>query len=310
MIKKIIYFSVIPAFIGILVSLSSCMTSKTAQSVILDDDVYYSNATANEMVVASQIVQEGRAYSDYVSDEELYGDTYRNYGYTDYAARINRFRPYHPSLSYYNSIYGFNYDPFFSPYYFPYSYYGSTGVNIGIGINNGFFSYNPWRFNGFNQGFNFWGPYSFYNPYNSIGFWGGNFNRGNFNRGFYSGIYSSPAFTSPNYRARPSRAEDNSPAGRIGMPGTVIRDNSGNIIQPRGRAERYGSEQGSGNSPSRPQPSTRPARVNQSPPARPSQPDRIYSAPRQDNGSGSRSSQPSNNNGGGSSSGPRPARGN
>jgi hypothetical protein len=99
----------------------------------------------------------------------------------------------------------------------------------------------------------------------------------------------------------------------IGAPGSIIRDNSGNIIQSRGRAERYGVEPGTGSTPARTtQPSTRPARVNQSPPARTTQPERIYTAPRQDNGSGSgsRSSQPSNNSGGGSSSGPRPSRGN
>jgi hypothetical protein len=95
----------------------------------------------------------------------------------------------------------------------------------------------------------------------------------------------------------------------IGVPGSIVRDNSGNIIQSRGRAERYGAERGTGSSTTRTQPAIRPDRVNQSPPQRPSQPERIYTAPRQDNGSGSRSSQPSNN-GGGSSSGARPQRGN
>jgi hypothetical protein len=313
MIKKIFYFSALHAFIGVAVGLSSCMSTKTAQTTVPEDDVYYSNAKAKEIVVAEQVIREEKPASDYVTEEELYGDTYSNYGYTDYTSRINRFRGYHPSLSYYNSIYGYNYDPFFSPSYFPYSYYGSPGINIGIGINSGFYSYNPWRYYGYNYGSNFWGPYSYYNPYNSFGFGGGNFYGGNYNRGYYSGIYSSPAFTSPNYRARPSRAGDNIPMERgavIGAPGSIIRDNSGNIIQSRGRAERYGVQQGTGSSPTRTQPTARPDRVSQSPPARTTQPERIYTAPRQDNGSGSRSSQPSNNNGGGSSSGPRPSRGN
>jgi len=315
MIKRIINFSALHAFIVIAVGLSSCMSTKTAQTTVPEDDVYYSNAKAKEIVVAERVIREEKPASDYVTEEELYGDTYSNYGYTDYTSRINRFRGYHPSLSYYNSIYGYNYDPFFSPSYFPYSYYGSPGINIGIGINSGFYSYNPWRYYGYNYGSSFWGPYSYYNPYNSFGFGGGNFYGGNYNRGYYSGVYSSPAFTSPNYRARPSRAGDNIPMERgavIGAPGSIIRDNSGNIIQSRGRAERYGVEPGNNGTPTRTQPAARPDRVNQSPPARTTQPERIYTAPRQDNGSGSRSSQPSNNNGGGggSSSGPRPSRGN
>lgn len=315
MIKKIIYFSAIHAIIGLTIGLSSCMSTKIAQTTVPEDDVYYSNATAKEIVVVERIIREERPVSDYVTGEELYGDTYSNYGYSDYTSRINRFRGYHPSLSYYNSIYGFNYDPFFSPSFFPYSYYGSPGINIGIGFNSGFFSYNPWRFYGNNFGSNFWGPYSYFNPYNSFGFGGGNFiGGGNFNRGNFSGIYSSPSFASPNYRSRPTRPGDNTPMGRgtvIGAPSSIVRDNSGNIIQSRGRAERYGLEPGTGSTPTRTQPTTRPARVDQSPPTRATQPGRIYTAPpRQDNGSGSRSSQPSNNNGGGSSNGPRPSRGN
>jgi len=313
MSKKIIYLSALHAFILIAAGLSSCMSTKTAQTTVPEDDVYYSNAKAKEIVVAEQVVREEKQASDYVTEEELYGDTYGNYGYTDYTSRINRFRGYHPSLSYYNSIYGYNYDPFFSPSFFPYSYFGSPGINIGIGINSGFYSYNPWRYYGYNYGSSFMGPYSFYNPYNYYGFGAGNFYGGNYNRGYYSGIYSSPAFTSPNYRARPSRAGDNIPMERgavIGAPGSIIRDNSGNIIQSRGRAERYGVQQGAGSTPARTQPGVRPDRVSQSPPARTTQPERIYTAPRQDNGSGSRSSQPSNNSGGGSSSGPRPSRGN
>jgi hypothetical protein len=313
MIKKIVYFSIMHAFLGFTLGLTSCMSTKNVQSAITEDDVYYSNASAREIVLAGQVVSEQKPLDNYVTEEELYGGTYSNYGYSDYTSRINRFRGYHPSLSYYNSIYGYNYDPFFSPSFFPYSYFGSPGINLGIGINSGFYSYNPWRFQGFNHGSNLWGPYSYFNPYNSFGFGGGNFNRRNFNRGFYSGIQSSPSFTGPNYRARPTRAGDNTPVGRgtvIGAPGSIIRDNSGNIIQSRGRAERYGEETGRGTTPTRTQAPARPARVDQRPPARPSQPERTYIAPRQDNGSGSRSSQPSNNNGGGGSGGARPSRGN
>lgn len=314
--KRIIYYSAF--YFAVIIGFSSCMSTKVAQVNDNDDDVYYSKAKAKEYVVAERVIREEKPSSDYVTDEELYGDTYSRYGYSDYTSRINRFRGYNPSLDYYNSIYGYNYDPFYSPSYYPYSYFGSPSINIGIGINSGFYSYNPWRYYGYNYGYNygsnFWGPYSYYNPYNNYGYGGGGYNRG-----YYSGIYSSPAFVSPNYRARPTRSGDNTASERgsvIGSPGSIIRDNSGNIIQSRGRAERYGDE---GNTRPNPntratQPAARPARVNQSPPQRPAQPERINTAPRQDNsGSNSgRSSAPSNsgNSRGGSSGGARPTRGN
>jgi hypothetical protein len=169
MIKKIIYFSALHAFIVVAVGLSSCMSTKTVQTTVPEDDVYYSNAKAKEIVIAEPVVREEKQSSDYVTEEELYGDTYGYYGYTDYTSRINRFRGYHPSLTYYNSIYGYNYDPFFSPSFFPYSYFGSPAINIGIGLNSGFYGYNPWRYYGYNYGSSFMGPYSFYNPYNYYG---------------------------------------------------------------------------------------------------------------------------------------------
>lgn len=315
MTKKIIYFSVLHA--AIIIGLSSCMSTRTAQVSAQDDDVYYSNAQAKEIIVSERVINEERPSSDYVTDEELYGDTYSRYGYTDYTSRINRFRGYNPSLDYYNSIYGYNYDPFFSPSYYPYSYFGSPSINIGIGLNSGFYSYNPWRYYGYNYGYNygsnFWGPYSYYNSYNNYGYGGGNYNHG-----YYSGIYSSPAFVSPNYRSRPSKSGENATFERgavIGQPGGIVRDNSGNIIQSRGRAERYGEEANTRPSTTRStQPSARPARVSQSPQQRPAQPERIYTAPRQDNSGSSsgRSSAPSSGgrSSGGSSGGARPTRGN
>lgn len=308
MTKKIIYFSVLHA--AIIIGLSSCMSTRTAQVSAQDDDVYYSNARAKEIIIAERASRQETSSSDYVTDEELYGDTYSRYGYTDYTSRIYRFRGYNPALNYYNSIYGYNYDPFFSPSYYPYSYFGSPSINIGIGLNSGFYSYNPWRYYGYNYGSNFWGPYSYYNPYSYYGFGGGNYNRG-----YYSGIYSSPAFVSPNYRSRPSRSGENTTFERgavIGQPGSIIRDNSGNIIQSRGRAERYGDEAGTRTSTRPTQQTTRPARVSQSPPQRPAQPERIYTAPRQDNSGSGRSSEPSSSgrSSSGSSGGARPSRGN
>ena len=316
MIRKTIYFSALHAILIVTVGLSSCVTTKTADLIDQDDDVYYSVAQAKEaapVVYANEPVAKDQ---DYVTEDELYGDRYNGLGYgTDYTSRFNRFRRFSPYLGYYNSLYGFNYyDPFFNGAYYPYnSYLNGPFVGLNLSFGSGFFYDNPWRSYGFGYGSSFWGPYSYYNTWNPYGMRGGLYNRG-----FYSGIYSSPAFSAPNYRSRPNRAVDNLGIDRgsvIGNPGgVIIKDANGNVIQSRGRAERYGDEirnnpSGNRTSTSRPQSGTRPARVNQTPPQRVSQPERIYSAPR-DNGSSSRGGSSSPSNGGGSSGGARPSRGN
>ena len=309
--KKFIHLLAIPSIL----LLGSCASPKIAQLNDSNDDVYFSNATAREADPVIFAKKEDIRSSDYVTDDQLYGDSYSNYGYyTDYTSRFNRFRTYAPSLGYYNSLYGNNFDPFFSNSYFPSSYFGVSSFHMGIGLGYGAYNYNPWRNYGYNYGYgyNFWGPYSYYNSFNQYAFGNGNGYYG----GNYSGIYSSPAFNSPNYRPRPSRSTDNLIIDRgsvIGGPGGVIyKDPNGKIIS-RGRAERYGDQvQPNSSSGTRNQPVTKPARVSQSEPQRVSQPERIYTAPpqRQDSGSGSRSNPaPSNNNGGGSSSS-RPSRGN
>lgn len=318
MIKKFIHLFAIPSIL----LMGSCASTKTAQMTDQNDDVYYSIAKAREVVVVEQAQPEQKRSADYVTEDELYGDSYRDYGYmSDYTSRIYRFRNYSPSLGYYNSLYGYNYDPFYSSSYYPYNYYGSPSINIGIGIGSGFYNYNPWRYYGYNYGSNYWGPYSYYNNMNPYGY-GGGFYGGLYNGGNYGVGYNNPIYTSPNYRPRPSRSADNISYDRgnvIGNPGgVIIKDANGNLIQSRGRAERYGDGARVNTSPngnstsstSRPQPTARPERVNQSPPPRAAQPERIYTAPSQD-----RSSSPSNNSGGGnsgggSSSGPRPSRGN
>lgn len=313
MIKKIIYLFALPSIL----ILGACATNKTAMQADQNDDVYYSVAQAKEYEVVQVIPKEKRS-ADYVTDEELYGDGYsRNYGYeTDYTSRFYRFRNYSPSLGYYNSLYGYNYDPYFNNSFYPYSYYGSQ--NIYIGIDRGYYNYNPWRYYGYNYGSNFWGPYSYYNTWNPYGY-GGGYYGGNYNRGYYGGVYNNPNYTSPNYRPRPSRTGDNIYTDRgsvTGGSGAIIKDGNGNVIQSRGRAERYGDEVRANpnattprSSNTRPQTSPRPERVSQSPPQRVSQPERINNAPSQDSGS-QRSSSPSNNNGGNSTGGARPTRGN
>ncbi|WP_291402309.1 hypothetical protein [Daejeonella sp.] len=316
--KKILPLLAIP----FIIFMGSCATTKTAQIIDQDDDVYYSVAKAKEYVPQTIVQNEEKRTKEYVTEENLYGDAIDNYGYyNDYASRFNRFGTYAPSLGYYNSLYGYNYDPFFNNLYFPNSYLGmgsyNLGFGMGLGMGFGGFNYNPWRPFGFNYGFgsNFWGPYSFYNPFNSYAFGYGNGYYG----GAYAGLYSSPAFNTPNYRSRPGRGSDNLTIDRgsvIGRPNTVgTRDANGNVV-PRSRTERYGvqTQPNAGatqNSGTRTQQVNRPERVNQNPPQRVAQPERIYTAPpRQDSGSGSRSTPaPSNNNGGGSSSA-RPSRGN
>jgi hypothetical protein len=315
MIKKFIHLLAIPSILF----LGSCASTKIAQLTDSNDDVYYSIAKAREVDPVIFVNKEETRSSNYVTADELYGDSYSDYGYyNDYTSRFNRFRTYAPSLGYYNNLYGNNFDPFFSNSYFPSSYFGGSSFNIGLGLGYGAYNYNPWRNYGYNYGFNygygynFWGPYSYYNSFNSYAFGNGNGYYG----GNYSGIYSSPAFNSPNYRPRPTRSTDNLINDRgsvIGVPAGVInKDPNGNIIS-RGRADRYGDQaQPNTTSSTRNQPVAKPSRVNQNQPQRVSQPERIYTAPpqRQDSGSSSRSNPaPSNNNGGGSSS-PRPSRGN
>jgi hypothetical protein len=315
MLKKIIYLLAIPSILF----LGSCASTKTAQLNDQNDDVYYSIAKAREIDPVVYVKKEDIRSNDYVTDDELYGDSYSNYGYyNDYTSRFNRFRSYAPSLGYYNSQFGYNYDPFFNNSYFSNSYFGGSSFNIGIGLGFGAYNYNPWRNYGYNYGYgsNFWGPYSFYNSFNSYGYGNGNGYYG----GNYTGIYSSPAFNTPNYRPRPTRSTDNLTIDKgsvIGGPGGVIyKDPNGNIIS-RGRSERYGDQvqpNATGTNSSGTQTVNRPARVNQSPPQRVTQPERIYTAPpRQDSGSGSRSNPTPSSNSSGSGSGSsssRPSRGN
>jgi len=311
-----------------LLILGSCATSnQTAQQIDQNDDVYYSEAKAKEKAeVIAQAQPQDTRNSDYVTDEELYGDAYGSSG--DYAERIYRFRNYTPWRGYYGNVYGsgygnrYGYDnmygygnmysSYYDPYYSPYSNYSGRGINLAVGINGGFYNYNPWRYYGYNYSSNFWGPYSYYNSYGA-GF-GGNYG----NNGYYGGGYgvSRPVYTSPNYRPRPVRGSDGLPidpgAVNGGNAGGVIRNgNNGNIIQSDGsRAGRY--DGGVSNKPSsgsaRPAATApRPERVQQAPPQRTSQPDRVNSAPpSNNNGGGGRS----NDSGGNSGGGGRPSRGN
>lgn len=306
-----------------LLVMGSCATSnQTVQQVDQNDDVYYSEARAKERaVVIVQAKPEEIRRSEYVTEDELYGDAYSQ----DYALRINRFRNYAPWRGYYNNMYGSPYgnmfgfgngfNNFHDPFGSPFGFYGGPGVNISLGFNNGFnngfYNYNPWRFYGYHYPGNFMGPYSYYNPF-GMGF-GGGFG----NNGFYGGGMGigRAVNISPNYRPRPVRGSDGLPVS----PGVVNGDNvngvirngtNGNVVPAdRTRAGRYdggtSTTPSSGNS--RPAATApRPERVSQQP-QRSSQPERVSSSPPSyNNGGGSRS----NNSGGSSGGGGRPSRGN
>ncbi|HEY1008802.1 MAG TPA: hypothetical protein VGE58_01750 [Daejeonella sp.] len=293
------------AFSSILI-MGSCVTSQQTAQVDQNDDVYYSEARAREKAeVIAQVAPEEDPKSDYVTDEELYGDG-------DYAQRIYRFRNYAPWRGYYNNIYSYGYygnmySSYYDPYYNPYSFYGGPGINLAIGINGGYYNYNPWRYYGYYYPGSFMGPYSYYNPY-GIGFGSGYYG----NNGYYGGGYGvgRPGYTSPNYRPRPTRGSDALPVDRRGITGgnTGGVNGNGNGIQDNSRAGRYngGRPNTSGTRPQTTAP--RPERVSRQP-ERVSQPERINTAPPSYNNGGSRSSDGGGRSSGGSS-GARPSRGN
>lgn len=301
--------------------MGSCATSnQTVQQVDQNDDVYYSEARAREKAeVSVQVRPEDTRKSDYVTDDELYGDGYSQ----DYALRINRFRNNAPWRGYYNNMYGSPYGNMFGygnvynnyndPYFNPNGFYGGSMINFSMGFNNGFYNYNPWRYYGNNYIGNFMGPYSYYNPF-GMGFGGGFYGNNGFNGGGLG--VGRPAYTSPNYRPRPVRGSDALPtvpgAVNEGNAGGVVRNGTnGNVIQAdRTRAGRYdgGTSTTPSSGSSRPAATApRPERVSQQP-QRISQPERVNSAPppSNNNGGGSRS----NDSGGSSGGGGRPSRGN
>ncbi|WP_411275411.1 hypothetical protein [Daejeonella sp.] len=303
---------------SLLVMVSCATSNQTAQQVDQNDDVYYSEARAKEKAeVIAKVPTENSRKSDYVTEEELYGDAYSG----DYAVRINRFRNYAPWRGYYNNMYGNPYgnmygygnvyNNYYDSYYSSNNYYGGPMLNLSLGFNNGFYRYNPWRYYGYNYGSNFMGPYTYYNPY-GMGFGGGYYG----NNGFYgngSGV-GRPVYTSPNNRPRPVRGSDGLPSDPATVNGGNVRGVSGNgtggnVIQDRTRAGRYNGGTSTTPSSDNTRPATaapRPERVSQQP-QRTSQPERVNSSPPPSNndGGGGRS-----NDSGGSSNGGRPLRGN
>lgn len=270
-----------------LILLGSCATSKSTAQLDQNDDVYYSVASAKEQPeTVAQPVTETKRESDYVTDEQLYGDANSNSYYGDYAGRIYRFRDYTPWRSYYSDIYSL-YDPYFvNPFYsnsFYSNYYGYNGLGLSFGIGGGFF-YNPWRTYGYGNGF--WGPYSYYN-YWAPSYYG---YYPSYGGGYYGGGYGNinPDRRSPNYRPRPERSSGSIPANggmiREGAVRGIERNPNGNTIQ---RRERPATQTPTG----RPQQAApRPERVQQAQPQRQSPPPRINTAPSNNDTGGGRSS--------------------
>lgn len=318
MIKKFIHLLAIPSIL----LLGACATTKTAQQIDQNDDVYYSVAQAKEE--AEVVQQQPKAAevqnSDYVTNDELYGDAYGNDYYEgDYSSRIYRFRNYSPWRNYYDSWYNNGFDPYYNNSFYSYNYYNGPGFGINIGIGNGYYNnYNPWRYYGYNYSGNYWGPYSYYNTYNPYGIGYG----GGYGGGYYGGNYgNNPVYSSPNYRPRPARGIENigmDRGGVIGGSGSIIKDGNGNVIQTRGRAERYGDNVSSGTNPSTPRTSgtrtqttaPRPERVSQSQPQRATQPSRTSTTPQQSSPPPSNNTSGGSRSSGGDSSSPRPSRGN
>ncbi|NEU07963.1 hypothetical protein GZH53_06525 [Flavihumibacter sp. R14] len=249
--------------------LGACSTSKLAQQEDEVDDAYYTEAQAREYERTHAKAEEKIADSDYVTDEELYGDNnsggdyYDRYDYDrDYSARIYRFRNYSPWRSYYDTWYSYRFDPYYSPFN-SYNYYNrpAVGIYIGTGGYYGYNSYNnfynPWAYYGYHSYSNYWGPYSYYNVYNPYSF--GNRYYGNHGGGYY-GNGSRPVYTNPNYRPRPNRETDNTRPGAY--PGTAPGTAAGRVGTTPSRPERIsrGSGDGSSTVDRSSQPASRPTR--------------------------------------------------
>ena len=261
MIKRLL-----PSFAAAAVLLlGACSTNRLAQQGDQVDDAYYTEAQAREYERTHAQAEERTSDSDYVTDEELYGDAngnydddyYDRYDYDrDYSARIYRFRNYSPWRSYYDTWYDYRFDPYYSSFNSYNFYRPSFGINIGIGGYYGYnrynHYYNPWGYYGSQYYGNYWGPYSYYNIYNPYSF--GNRYYGNYGGGYYGNV-GRPVYTNPNYRTRPNRETENVRTGAY--PGT----SGGRIGTNPSRPERISRGDGSSSTIDRSsQPSSRPTR--------------------------------------------------
>ncbi len=300
--------------------LGACSTNKLAQQEEVVDDAYYTEAAAKEQAVYAASTRNTDRSSDYVTDDELYGDYDNRYDDRDdyydrnYSARIYRFRNYSPWRSYYDTWYDYRFDPFYSNFN-TFNYYNGLSFNIGFGrpygYNFGYNNYyNPWNYYGSQYNGGFWGPYSYYNSYNPY-FYGGRY--GNYYGGNYGNI-GRPVIVNPNYRARPDRETENVRSGiynpssggdRIGTsparperistsPATSSGDNTQSIPE---RSQPVGSSRPSRGSDSQPDntPRERTGTRETPPPtreARPSRPQRETPPPRTETRPAERQSSP------------------
>lgn len=138
--------------LGIVASLfvTSCSTSKMAQHVSLEDDVYNSNVKAKQYEPVSK-----------TRNDSLYANNYagsaRGYD-TDYPLPADRY--------YYESFYRNYYTPYYD-YYLNRGYDPYWGFGYGLSNFYGNVFYNPYRYWLYYGGsfWNSWNPYSYWYPY-------------------------------------------------------------------------------------------------------------------------------------------------
>ena len=216
--------NIIPAFLFgcIVVAASACSTAKL--STQNNDDVYFSDISANEVV-----------YTSVKNNSPVTRDNEENLNYYDegvYNSRLNGFNNYSWRDYYYQNS-GLAFDPFFGNGFnnFNNFYGGNNFFNNGWSLNIGF-GRPLWGFN------NFYDP--FFSPWNNFNSFYGNGGFGNgfgniysFNRfgGFYGNGFGNNGFGNNNFFFDPST------------------DNAPNNPRPRGSYDnvRSGGRTGSGN---------------------------------------------------------------
>lgn len=336
--------NIFPAFsFGLIVLVASaCSTAKLSTQT--NDDVYFSDITANEVVYTS-VKKTNPAVRD--NDENL-----SYYDENVYNARLNGFNNYSWRDYYYQNN-GLAFDPFFGGGFNSFNNFNGGGFNsfnnfYGGGFNsfnnfygaNNFFN-NGWSFNlGFGRSFggfnNFYDP--FFNPWNNFnsfygnGGFGGGFGNiysfyrpGAFNGGFGNYGFGNNFFFDPLMENRPNNPR---PRGSYDNVRSGGRNGSGNInVPPNSRPGRPDSDGGS--TPTRTVDETRnpssgsgsvrptrptgtssgsPNRPTQSNTPRPTREDRPSSSPTPSRNNDSGSSSSGRSSSGGGTSSPRPSR--
>lgn len=208
-------------FLAAALVLGACSTSnQIAQQRDYNDDVYYSEARATEIIPLTKAQRQAAISREdrQRKEEQLQGSIYNDYSYRG-------------GIYYYGnpwrSIYDYN--RFYDPFYSYYNGFYSPGISPYLGM------YSPWLFSNPYRSFYaypytgsyYWGPVSYnsYYPGYSYGAYPG-------------GYYPSIVNNDPNYRARPARGAENI-GGFVNPVGTIRRDGQGVIMSSPNRGETY-----------------------------------------------------------------------